>query len=178
MNNDLKSISMEIDKCFYAHEGSVRKTINEQNKILVRASKECEEAITHGDLRENAQYERAVQDMQQAQKIIRDNEAQLSGIVICMQEMKRYARTGAITAFSTVHLRLIGNMPNKKECKSLKNEYFFKLFMAGVSDTANGILAVESGLGQMLIGKRVGDVVKLKHQLSGVSVSYRIEDFI
>lgn len=177
-DEELMGRSKQIDECFYTHESSVKQTLEDQQKILVDANAECQDAIAQGDLRENAQYEQAVKDIQQAQKAIQDNEAQLSGIEICRQEMIRYTKTGAITPFSTVHLKLVGSIPNKKECRSLKQEYIFKLFMAGVSDTNNGILAVESELGQMLVGKRVGDSVKIRHRLSGASAEYRIENFI
>lgn len=177
-DEELMGISKKIDEYFYAHEQSVKNTINEQLKILAAANAECQDAIAQGDLRENAQYEQAVKDIQQAQKNIQDNEIQLSGIEICRHEILKYTKTGAISPFSTVYIKLIGEIPTNKECRALKKEYVFKLFMAGVCDTKNHILAVESEVGQMLIGKRVGDTIKIRHRLSGASATYKIENFI
>lgn len=177
-DEELREESHRIDECFYAHESSVRATLDEQHRILVAANEECQDAMAQGDLRENAQYEQAVKDIQAAQKNIVDQEMQLSGIEICRHEIMKYTRTGAITPFSTVHLKLVGSIPDAKECRALKDEYIFKIFMAGVSDTKNGILAVESEVGQMLIGKRVGDTIKIKHRITQKAATYRIENFI
>lgn len=177
-NEELLSISQQIDECFYAHEKNVKETLEEQYKILAIANVECQDAMAQGDLRENAQYEQAVRDIQQAQKNIQDNEFQLSGIEICKHEILKYTKTGAIAPFSTVHLKLVGSIPDRKECQTLKEEYVFKLFMAGVTDTKNHMLAVETEIGQMLIGKRVGDVIKIRHRITQASAEYRVENFI
>lgn len=110
-------------------------------------AEKLQEARSHGDLSENAEYDEARNDQARQEARITFLEAELADVEI-IEETE-------ILDLSTVH---VGFTVTYEDLDSGKS---FTYKILGGSDIFNGIISVQSPVGSALVGKGVGDVVEV-----------------
>lgn len=106
------------------------------------------EAISHGDLRENAGYEEAKHAQALLEKRIQELQTDLAHTVLIDDAV---AATGAVVLGSRVVIREEGTALDETYVIVGKTE----------TDPARGRISNESPLGEALLGKREGDAVEI-----------------
>ena len=141
-----------IDKVPTTREG-LEKLKQELHNILTverpRNIKAIEEARSHGDLSENAEYHAAKEKQSFLEAKINELEMAISRSEVI--EIDR-GQTETIIFGTTVELRNIANNQNVK----------YQLLGPYESDPESGRISVTSPLGKALIGKEEGDDIKIK----------------
>ncbi len=141
-----------IDKMPITREG-LEKLKQELHNILTverpRNIKAIEEARSHGDLSENAEYHAAKERQSFLEAKINELEMAISRSEVI--EIDR-GQTETIIFGTTVELRNIANNQNVK----------YQLLGPYESDPESGRISVTSPLGKALIGKEEGDDIKIK----------------
>jgi transcription elongation factor GreA len=141
-----------IDKVPITREG-LEKLKQELHNILTverpRNIKAIEEARSHGDLSENAEYHAAKERQSFLEAKINELEMAISRSEVI--EIDR-GQTETIIFGTTVELRNIANNQNVK----------YQLLGPYESDPESGRISVTSPLGKALIGKEEGDDIKIK----------------
>lgn len=147
-----KNTSLAIDR-----ELAILKQEIEEQLERIRGDSEIvkdewRHAIADGDLRENAAYDAAVDEM----KSLREEESKLLTQLedIKQADPKRYRPIGLVTPYSTILLEI-----NTTEVHNMK--MVIKLFPGNISNMEKGIVSCESRLGKQLMKKKVGDTVNL-----------------
>lgn len=120
-----------------------------------------QEARSHGDLSENAEYDEARNDQARQEARIAFLEAEL--------EDARIIEEGEILDVSTVH---VGFTVTYEDLNSGKS---FTYKILGGSDIFNGIISVQSPVGSALVGKSVGDVVEVNCP-NGTTLNLKVTD--
>ncbi len=110
--------------------------------------KALEEARTHGDLSENAEYQAA-----------RERQSFIEGRVAEIEDKTRRAEVIDVTKLSGKDIKFGAKVTLADEDTDEKSKY--QIVGADESDISNGLLSVTSPLAQALIGKRVGDSVEV-----------------
>jgi len=141
-----------IDKVPITREG-LEKLKQELHNILTverpRNIKAIQEARSHGDLSENAEYHAAKERQSFLEAKINELEMAISRSEVI--EIDR-GQTETIIFGTTVELRNIANNQNVK----------YQLLGPYESDPESGRISVTSPLGKALIGKEEGDDIKIK----------------
>ncbi len=141
-----------IDKVPITREG-LEKLKQELHNILTverpRNIKAIEEARSHGDLSENAEYHAAKERQSFLETKINELEMAISRSEIIEIDT---GQTETIIFGTTVELRNIANNQNVK----------YQLLGPYESDPESGRISVTSPLGKALIGKEEGDDIKIK----------------
>ena len=163
---DLKARSEEISNSFL----KLRQNLVEQKKEVVKdidqATTDLQKASAEGDHRENADYSKAIKDLQILSINARNLEVQLKELEFA-NEPEQYQPIGIVVMYSTVRLLV--------ECEGKPSqELVYKVYPNSISDIASGILAKDSMLGTAIWMKTVGTVVTLNHRLTGDPIQYKI----
>jgi len=141
-----------IDKVPTTREG-LEKLKQELHNILTverpRNIKAIEEARSHGDLSENAEYHAAKEKQSFLEAKINELEMAISRSEVIEIDT---GQTETIIFGTTVELRKIANNQNVK----------YQLVGPYESDPESGRISVTSPLGKALIGKEEGDDIKIK----------------
>ncbi len=141
-----------IDKVPITREG-LEKLKQELHNILTverpRNIKAIEEARSHGDLSENAEYHAAKERQSFLEAKINELEMAISRSEVIQIDT---GQTETIIFGTTVELRNIANNQNVK----------YQLLGPYESDPESGRISVTSPLGKALIGKEEGDDIKIK----------------
>jgi len=141
-----------IDKVPTTREG-LEKLKQELHNILTverpRNIKAIEEARSHGDLSENAEYHAAKERQSFLEAKINELEMAISRSEVIEIDT---GQTETIIFGTTVELRNIANNQNVK----------YQLLGPYESDPESGRISVTSPLGKALIGKEEGDDIKIK----------------
>ncbi len=141
-----------IDKVPTTREG-LEKLKQELHNILTverpRNIKAIEEARSHGDLSENAEYHAAKEKQSFLEAKINELEMAISRAEVIEIDT---GQTETIIFGTTVELRKIANNQNVK----------YQLVGPYESDPESGRISVTSPLGKALIGKEEGDDIKIK----------------
>jgi len=141
-----------IDKVPITREG-LEKLRQELHDILTverpRNIKAIEEARSHGDLSENAEYHAAKERQSFLESKINELEMAISRSEVIEIDKEQ---TEKIVFGTTVELRNIDNNRN----------VIYQLIGPYESDPENGKISVSSPLGKALIGKEEGDDIKVK----------------
>lgn len=114
-----------------------------------KIAREIDEARSHGDLSENAEYEAAKEAQAHLEKRIAELEASLSNSRIIDEKA---VDSSKVYVLSTVTIL------NKKSGKEMK----YTLVSKQEADFALGRISVDSPIGSALLGKEIGDVVEVK----------------
>lgn len=160
-----KNTSLEFDR----ELAILKQEIEEQLERIRRDSEvvkdEWRHAIADGDLRENAAYDAAVDEM----KSLREEEVKLLTQLedIKAADPSRYRPIGLITPYSTVLLQI-----NTTEVHNM--EMTIKLFPGNISNMEKGIVSCGSRLGKQLMKKKVGDVVNISDLETSGICKYKI----
>lgn len=143
---------------------------------MVRINEEFRRSIGDGDLRENAAYEQAQRDINELTINTNSAESQLGAIERCKQGALSYKSTKIITNYSTVQLKRV-NINEGKVLEGVDDEYIFTLFPYGITQPSAGILSSsDSVVGKQLMGKRIGDEIKMRDRTTGALATYKIVD--
>ncbi|HPO05779.1 MAG TPA: transcription elongation factor GreA [Candidatus Gracilibacteria bacterium] len=113
-----------------------------ENRKRREISARLQEAISYGDLSENAEYQEA-----------KEEQAFLEGRIIELKKKVKYAKI-----IEDKHEGKI-NLGSCMEIKSLKTQEIFKYTIVGTTevDPFNGLISNESPLGASSLGKKKGD---------------------
>ena len=122
------------------------------------------EARSFGDLSENSEYDEALNDQAKLEEKIAQLEAVIKNAKILDEND---LSTELIHVGSRVRVRSID-----KDC-----EYEYKILGESQSDPAKGIISDRSPVGGGLLGKKVGDIAKIKLP-SGKEASYEILEIL
>jgi len=171
---NLKERSEAIDKKLIDHLTKLAESKQKAQTKQKEASNKYSDALKDGDLRENNAYEEAIKDLQNAKLEIVEREDEIAKINGSIGELENYVHTPYISEYSTVHLVL---EEGDADAMGIPDEFVFKLFPNGTSVVDMGIISCDAGVGATLIDKQVGDKIRLKRDLLGLSAVYRIEDF-
>lgn len=160
---DLKQVSQEITDKFIA-----LRTNDEHEKLRIlkemeTTAEEMRKAAEQGDRSENAEYTAAVDKLSLLNIQISDVDERLSRMLQVDLE-EEYVPIGMVVMYSTVRLEVEGKT------------YVYKVYPEGISEITQNILDKESRLGRAIWKKRVGDVVYLKHRITGAAVAHKIVD--
>lgn len=120
-----------------------------ENELRVELPKEIHKARLHGDLSENAEYHAA----KERQGIVNARLGQLRARLreLSMIDMSRLPRDRAGLGSTVLVLDT-----NKDE------EVTYKLVTSEEADVAKGLISTSSPIGKGLVGKKVGDTVKVQ----------------
>jgi transcription elongation factor GreA len=124
-----------------------------------RISKEIETAREHGDLRENAEYHAAKERQGMVEAQIKDLEDKISRSEV----IDPTKLTGSKVRFGAT--LTLTNLDTDEECS-------YQIVGADEADINRGLISVSAPLARALIGKEVGDEVKV--ELPGGVRNYEI----
>lgn len=125
---------------------------------------EYRDALSQGDLRENAAFSESVDKLGRYSASL----AELYKMRNCFNTVdeSNYYPINIVVMYSTVRLLQIND--NK--------EYIFKLFPAGVAAESVGILDSTSILGSALFRREVGDIVTIEHRVTKEPIMFEIKE--
>ncbi|MFD0673256.1 transcription elongation factor GreA [Cohnella sp. GCM10027633] len=103
-------------------------------------------AISYGDLKENSEYHSAKND-----------QAFMEGRILTIQRMLRNARVANSTDMSTVAVGAVVVLLDKEMDEKIE----YRIVSPSEADVLEGKISYESPLGKTLLGKRVGDLVRV-----------------
>lgn len=124
----------------------------ELNELKTKGRKEIAQKIAdaraHGDLSENAEYDAA-----------KEEQGMLELRISKLENMLSRAKIVDTSSISTDEVRVL----TKVKVKNLKNGNLQTYYLVSPeeADFENGKMSVNSPIGRQLLGKRVGDVVKV-----------------
>jgi len=124
----------------------------ELNDLKIRGRKEIAQKIAdaraHGDLSENAEYDAA-----------KEEQGLLELRIAKLENMLARAKVIDTNSISTDEVRVL----TKVKVKNLKsnNIQIYHLVSPEEADFENGKMSINSPIGRQLLGKRVGDIVKV-----------------
>lgn len=126
--------------------------LNSELKVLkeekiTALAKRIDDARQMGDLSENAEYHQAREDMAWAQSRVKEIQSILDSAVILADD----AGGGNVVGIGTT-----------VKVKSEKGEKEYTIVGAQEADPVNGKISNESPLGSAFLGKKKGDVIKVK----------------
>jgi transcription elongation factor GreA len=142
-----------MGKVTYMTDEGLKKLKEELNHLMgverPKISQQIAEARDKGDLSENAEYDAA----KEAQGLLEMKIAKL-------QELLRNARIIDESKIDTDSIQML----NTVKIKNLKfnKEFVYTIVPENEADISKGRIAVGAPIAQGLIGKKVGDVVKIK----------------
>lgn len=169
--------SRRIDSELVSYENSVIADKERTSTRLAEVNIEFIKASEDGDRSENAAFEQALRDIAELNADLNSAESQLSAIERCREGAAQYKHGTMITDYSTVYIKKVGN-DGGKVLQDVEDEYIFKLFPYGISQLESGIMSSsDSIVGIQMIGKKVGDEVKVKSRTTGAVAIYKIEEF-
>lgn len=161
---------VDYSKAILADKERIDKRLVEVNHEFIKASED-------GDRGENAAFEQALRDIAELSADLNSAESQLSAISRCKEGAESYKPGTMITDYSTVRIKKVGN-EGGKVLQNIEDEYTYKLFPYGISQLDLGILSsTDSILGTQMIGKTVGDKIKVRSRITGAVAIYVIEEF-
>ena len=139
------------EKVYLSDEG-VKKLQNELHILKYETrpeiSKKVNEAREQGDLKENAEYHAAREQLSLCESKIQQIQDKLSRAEI----VKKGEVTDTVQMFSVVHLK------NKK----LNKKITYNLVSQEEADFSAGKISIISPVGKGLIGKKIGEIVTIK----------------
>lgn len=103
-------------------------------------------AISYGDLKENSEYHSAKND-----------QAFMEGRILTIQRMLRNARVADSTDVSAVAVGVVVVLLDKEMDEKIE----YRIVSPSEADVLEGKISYESPLGKTLLGKRVGDLVRV-----------------
>lgn len=124
----------------------------ELNELKTKGRKEIAQKIAdaraHGDLSENAEYDAA-----------KEEQGMLELRISKLENMLSRAKIVDTSSISTDEVRVL----TKVKVKNLKNGNLQTYYLVSPeeADFENGKMSVNSPIGRQLLGKRVGDIVKV-----------------
>ena len=122
------------------------------------------QAANEGDTSENQAYTTALEKVSDYDTQLRNVMKQISDIEI-MQSNDNYKSIGLVVLGTTIKLQINNG-----------DSLIVKLYRGDISDIDKGMLAQNSKVGRALWKKKIGDVVKVIHRVTGESIEYRILD--
>jgi transcription elongation factor GreA len=150
--SQLKNNLLNMAKTFLTKEG-IEKLNSEINHLKTVEVRECIEAIAEardkGDLSENAEYDAAKEKYDSVNDRIQKLQAILMNAVVINQES---VNTDSVQILTTVSLKNIKT--NKEVCYTIVPN-------TPTPNIKEGKISVNSPVAQALIGKIIGDVVKV-----------------
>ncbi len=124
-------------------------------------SASIKEAIAHGDISENAEFDAA-----------KNEQAELEERVIKLEDMMRRAKIVDATLLAKDRVGI--GMKAKVQDLATGEEIEFSIVGATESDPAENKITNESPLGEGLIGKKIGQIAEI--QIPAGVVSYKVLD--
>lgn len=162
----LKCISGEISESLSQLREELIQVIQEYDKEIKEAQIALQRAYEMGDLRENAEFDAALQRCSTLGYSRGLAEQKLRSINGVGEDEKNYEPIGMVVMYSTVLLT------NDRDTGV---EFVFKLYPADVSDLGRRILSVDSPIGKLLYLRNVGDVFNTEHRVTGVKRRWKVE---
>lgn len=161
----LKEKSEEIYRSFMESADKIEARLREITADIERYTEEYRVANTHGDRRENAAFEDAVNNLQRCNVEYAETDKRLQ-LFKRVSGIETYKPIGVVVLYSTVRLTCIQD----------GTEYVYRIFDAGVADLDAGILSADCRIGKALLGRSVGDIIKVPHSVKGAELSYQIDE--
>lgn len=152
-------ISGNLKKLIDKLESEKSDITDEMDKNL----QDLRDASSKGDRSENAAFTAAVEK-------VSDLNAQLANVNKQLQQIKslkkedKYKNIGMVVYYTTVLLEVNGK------------QFIFKLYPGEVSAIEDGILSSECRVGKAIWKKKVGDIVSVRHKVTGENLKYKIVD--
>ncbi len=150
---------------------SLRRELTQLKAMRPELAQAIEIARGHGDLSENADYDAAKEKSGMTEAKIRDIEARLA--------MADVIDPRKVTDFS----RVVFGVTVTIEDLDSGEERILSIFGAEETDISKGWISFEAPLGKALIGRELGDVVKVplpggarEYEIIEISVSYSEEE--
>lgn len=141
-------------------EDQLTEQINKQGKII----EVYREAASHGDLRENAEYQSAEKDLALCNAAIGNLSAQLKNINMLVDETEEYFPMDMVVMYSTVYL-----------VSNTGREEVVVLYPNGVSDLQRHFISADSPIGKAIWQKEVGYEFTIEHNVTGEPVTWLIK---
>ena len=113
------------------------------------AARAIAEARSHGDLKENAEYDAA-----------KDAQGQLEARIARMENTLGEARVLDESQVDTSRARILSTV--RVLNRSAKREQTFTLVSVQEANIARGLISIASPIGKGLLGRAVGDIVRIK----------------
>lgn len=120
------------------------------DKELSKAKLDLKEAAEHGDLRENSQYDASYSLVQHLEQKRMRLEKNLKSLLKLDKLLKEYKPTGYISLGSKVTLQIQNEKPKQ-----------YLIVPAGLGDSLQGFLDIESLQAKTACGKKAGDEYKI-----------------
>lgn len=176
-NLSLVNESERINNNLISYENTIMADKDRTNKRLAEVNLEFIKASEDGDRSENAAFEQALRDIAELSADLNSAESQLNAIARCREGAESYKHGTMITDYSTVRIVKCGN-EGGKVLHDVENEYIYKLFPYGISQLELGIMSsTDSIVGTQMIGKTVGDEIKVRSRITGAVAIFKIEEF-
>ncbi len=128
----------------------LRKELSELKAMRPRLADDIEEARSHGDLKENAEYHAAKEKSGMIEAKIRDLETKVSMAEVI--DPSRMTAGEKVVFGVTVLIEELDSGEQKT----------FSIYGADETDVERGWVSIESPLGKGLVGKHLGDVARIQ----------------
>jgi len=133
----------------------LKNKLEKLKKIRPRLAREVKELSTTGDFSENAGYQMAKGRLRSLNQRILDLEEMIKNAVII-----KLKKSGVVELGNTVTVEISGK--RKK----------YKILGSSETDPARGVISRNSAVGRALLGRRAGDIVKIR--IGDKEVIYKI----
>lgn len=153
-----KRISEALSRMHAEYEETREDILSKREKM----TEEFQEASAQGDRSENAAFTEALAKLQGFNAQLARVEQNISALDRVKEE--GYVPIGMVIPYSTVRIW----------CSANEKEYIIKLYPEGVADVREGIISLDSPLGQALYRHEVGDEVSVHRKRLGKSITYRV----
>ena len=154
--------SREISSNLQALKNELESVRDENNRLLEITLQSLKEAAAHGDFRENADYEIALEKLHSLQNSMVDTVNRLK-LINTITDLGKYRSIGLVVLHSTVLLQ-----------DNIGEYFLFKVCPPGISDIERHILDKDSRLGKALWLKGLNDKVIVRDSATGVEYTYTI----
>lgn len=161
---DLKQRSADISQAFQEYKTELQDLLNKAQERQDEVTAEYRAAYAHGDASENAALSESIMQLGQNSQTIEQYSKQLESLVRCVGE-ERYNSIGMVKIYTTVHLR-----------SQDSNEYFVKIYPAGVSAISRGIMAADTDIAKAIMNHKKDSSVQVEHKATGKAIKYTIVD--
>jgi transcription elongation factor GreA len=127
-------------------EDELRRLVHEERPSVIRA---IEEARSHGDISENAEYEAAKERQGMVEGRIQEVQSKLAGAEV-------------IDTSKIVNDKIVFGATVTLVDKDTEDEVTYQIVGVDEADAKNGLISIMSPLARALIGKKSGDEVLVK----------------